>query len=174
MKKFIALILVATISLLLVACGSDKTLYEVGDTVSTDCAQLTLDSFEIVDNYDSLVNVDGKIFAVLSFSVKNIGKAELGYIKSIDGSGHSLLFSSMPCIDYNNGYLFSYDDMLGTLDFCSTDRNLSDLTPLSDGIRVKVVILVAPEVKTDEDSPLLVKMAVPATKGTEIFTYKIR
>ena len=174
MKKLFAFILVTMLSLSFVACGNEKNTYVIGNTVSTDCAELTLESFEIADNYDSLVNVDGQIFAILTFSIKIIGKSEFGYIKSIDGSGHSLLFSSIPCIDYDDGYIFSYDDMLGTLDFCSTDRNLSDLTPLSDSITVEVVILVPPEVKENEEAPLLVKMATPKTNGTEVFTYKIR
>ncbi|MBE6819844.1 MAG: hypothetical protein E7516_02170 [Ruminococcaceae bacterium] len=175
MKKIIAVFLAVVMCLSFVACdGGDKNLYAIGDMVSTDCAQLTLESFEIVNEYGSLVNVDGKIFAVLTFSVKNIGKNELGYIKTINENTHSLLFSSMPCIDYNDGYLFSYDDKLGNLDFCSTHLTLSDLTPLSDGITVEVVILVPPEVKANEDNPLLVKMAVPKTNGTKVFTYKIR
>ena len=84
------------------------------------------------------------------------------------------MFSAMPCIDYNDGYLFSYDDMLGALDLCSTDMTLSDLEPLSDSITVEVAIAVPTEVEENETNPLLVKMAVPTTNGTKVFSYKIR
>ena len=174
MKKIVAFLLIVVMCFSFVACGESKSDYSVGATVSTDCAELMLTSCDFSDTYNSIVADEGKVFAILTFSIKNIGKSEFGYIKSIDGSGHSLLFSSIPCIDYDDGYIFSYDDMLGTLDFCSTDRNLSDLTPLSDSITVEVVILVPPEVKENEEAPLLVKMATPKTNGTEVFTYKIR
>ena len=81
MKKIIALLLVAIMSLSFVACdGGSKNVYAVGDTVSTDCAQLTLESCEFADTYNSIEMGDGKIFAVLTFSIKNIGKTKLGYI----------------------------------------------------------------------------------------------
>ena len=173
MKKFVALILAAIMSLSFVACG-DRNLYEVGNTVSTDSAQLTLESCEFADTYNGIGMGEGKVFAVLTFSVKNIGKTKLGFIKTINDKKDSLMFSAMPCIDYNDGYLFSYDDMLGQLDLCSTDKVLSDLEPLSDSITVEVAIAVPSEVEESEDKPLNVKMAVPTAKGTEVFTYKIR
>ncbi len=175
MKKIIAVLLVAMMSLSFVACaGNLKNVYAVGDTVSTDCAQLTLQSCEFAETYNSIGMGDDKIFAILTFSMKNIGKTKLGYIKQINEKKDSLLFSSMPCIDYNDGYLFSYDDMLGALDLCSTDMNLSDLEPLSDSVTVEVAIAIPPEVEENESNPLLVKMAVPTTKGTKVFSYKIR
>ncbi len=175
MKKFIALLLVVIMSLSFVACdGGSKNVYAVGDMVSTDCAQLTLESCEFAETYNSIGMGDGKIFAVLTFSIKNIGKTKLGYIKTIDGNKDSLMYSAIPCIDYNDGYLFSYDDMLGNLDLCSTDSILSDLEPLSDGITVEVAIAVPSEVEENENNPLIIKMAVPATKGTKVFSYKIR
>lgn len=171
MKKIVVVILAVVMCLSFAGCdGGSKKMYEVGDTVSTDCAQLTLNSFEIVDEYDSLTKVYGKKFAVLTFSVKNIGKTNLGFIKTIDGNRRSYSFSSMPCIDYNDGYLFSYESMLGG---CSINMDLADLAPLSD-VTVEVVILVPPEVKENEYNPLLVKMAVPKTNGSKVFTYKIR
>ncbi len=175
MKKFVAMLLAFVMCLSFVGCdGGDKNLYAIGDMVSTDCAQLTLESCEFADIYNSLGMGDGKIFAVLTFSIKNTGKTKLGYIKTIDGNKDSLMYSAIPCIDYNDGYLFSYDDKLGNLDLCSTDLTLSDLEPLSDEITVEVAIAVPSEVKENENNPLLVKMAVPTTKGTKVFTYKIR
>lgn len=174
MKKLVALILVALMSLLLVACDDGKNTYTVGSVVSTDCAQLTLESCEFADTYNSIDMGDGKVFAVLTFSMKNIGKTKLGYIKTINEKKDSLMFSAIPCIDYNDGYLFSYDDMLGTLDLCSTDMILSDLEPLSDDVTVEVAIAVPSEVEEKENNSLLVKMALPTTNGTKIFTYKIR
>ncbi|MBQ8782211.1 MAG: hypothetical protein IJZ57_00355 [Clostridia bacterium] len=175
MKKIIALLLVAIMSLSFVACDSgSKNEYSVGDMVSTDCAQLTLQSCEFAETYNSIGMGDGKIFVILTFSIKNIGKTKLGYIKTIDGNKDSLMYSAIPCVDYNDGYLFSYDDMLGNLDLCSTDSVLSDLEPLSDAVTVEVAIAVPTEVEEQENNPLVIKMAVPTTKGTKVFSYKIR
>ncbi len=175
MKKIFALLLATVMCVSLVACGdSEGTLYAIGDTVSTDCAQLTLESFDFADTYNSYGMVDSKIFAVLTFSMKNTGKSELGYIKTVEGNTDSLMYSAIPCIDYNDGYLYSYDDKVGTLELCSTDYPFSNLQPLSSGEKVEVAILVPPTVAEDENNSLLVKMAVPTTKGTEVFTYKIR
>lgn len=175
MKKIIALLLFAIMSLSFVACdGDSKNVYAVGDLVSTDCAQLTLQSCEFAETYNSIEMDDDKIFAVLTFSIKNIGKTKLGFIKTIVGNKDSLMYSAIPCVDYNNGYLFSYDDMLGNLDLCSTDSVLSDLEPLSDAITVEVAIAVPAEVEIEASNPLVIKMAVPTTKGTKVFSYKIR
>ena len=175
MKKTITLLLALVMCLSMCACGGGKgTLYAIGDTVSTDCAQLTLEALEFTDTYNSYKNVDGKIFAVLTFSMKNTGKTKLGYIKTVEGKIDSLMYSAIPCIDYNDGYLFSYDDKVGTLELCSTDYPFSDLEPLSIGEKVEVAILVPHYVADNENDSLLVKMAVPTTKGTKIFVYKIR
>lgn len=174
MKKIIALLLVAVMSLLLVACGETKTDYSVGTMVSTDCAELTLISCDFSDTYNSIVANEGKVFAILSFSIKNTGKTEFSYIKTVDGKKDSLMFSAIPCVDYNNGYLFSYDDMLGNLKLCSTDMTLKNLEPLSDAFSVQVAIAVPAEVEENKDNPLVIKMAIPTTKGTEVFDYKIR
>lgn len=175
LKRIIALVLVVIISLSFAACdGGSKNVYTVGDTVSTDCAQLTLQSCEFAETYNSVGMGDGKIFAILTFSIKNIGKTKLGYIKTIDGNKDSLMYSAIPCVDYNEGYLFSYDDKLGTLDLCSTNSVLSDLEPLSDSITVEVAIAVPAEVEENTNNPLVIKMATPTTKGTKVFSYKIR
>ena len=117
---------------------------------------------------------EGKVFVILNFSIKNIGKTEFDYIKTVDSKKDSLMFSAIPCVDYNNGYLFSYDDKLGSVKLCSTDMTLKNLEPLSDAFSVQVAISVPAEVQENTDAPLVIKMAVPATKGTEVFDYKIR
>ena len=174
MKKIIALLLLMVMSLSLVACGGTKTDYSVGTMVSTDCAELTLTSCDFSDTYNTIVADDGKVFVILSFSIKNTGKTELDYIKTVDGKKDSLMFSAIPCVDYNNGYLFSYDDKLGNVKLCSTDFTLKDLEPLSDALAVQVAIQAPAEVEENEDNPLVIKMAVPKSNGTQVFDYKIR
>ncbi len=175
MKNLLMLVLATIMCVSLCACGGgEKKVYAVGKMVSTDCVELTLESFEFAETYNSIGMPDGDIFAVLNLTVKNIGKTELSHFETVDGNSYSLMYSGIPCIEYGDGYLFSYDDMLGSLDLCSTDLTLGDLKPLSDGMTVEVAIIIPSEVKNNEDNPLLVKMAVPASKGTEIFTYTIR
>ena len=174
MKKIVAFLLIVVMCFSFVACGESKSDYSVGATVSTDCAELMLTSCDFSDTYNSIVADEGKVFAILTFSIKNIGKTEFDYIKTVDGKKDSLMFSAIPCVDYNNGYLFSYDDKLGNVKLCSTELTLKNLEPLSDAFAVQVAIAVPTEVEDNKDNPLIIKMAVPTTKGTEVFDYKIR
>ena len=174
MKKILAFLLIAAMCFSFAACGESKTDYSVGSMASTDCAELMLTSCEFSEKYNSIVADEGKVFVVLNFSIKNIGKTEFDYINTVDGKKVSLLFSAIPCVDYNNGYLYSYDDKLGNVKLCSTDMTLADLEPLSDAFSVQVAISVPAEVEENTDNPLVIKMAVPASKGTKVFDFKIR
>ncbi len=174
MKKILAFLLIVVMCISFAACGESKTDYSVGAMASTDCAELILTSCEFSETYNSIVADEGKVFVILNFSIKNIGKTEFDYIKTVDGKKDSLMFSAIPCVDYNNGYLFSYNDKLGNVKLCSTDMTLKNLEPLSDAFSVQVAISVPAEVEENTDNPLVIKMAVPSTKGTEVFNYKIR
>lgn len=83
MKKILSLLLVLSCCLGLCACSNNlkpsAIMYEIGDKVSTDCAELTLEEAKFVD-YTS-----EKSCVLLTFSMRNIGKTALGYINPDEG-----------------------------------------------------------------------------------------
>lgn len=148
MKKGISLLLAGILAVSLVACGgetgrqnegaSENNTEEypvVGETISTDKAELTLNEFELT-NYLYLgddaeryltplteeeagqlppeeefgVAEDGKVFAYFSFTLKNIGKTPLDNFSVYEnGNAHSIYMADYFQVDYD-GYLFGFDN----------------------------------------------------------------
>lgn len=148
MKRLIALLLAAALALSLAACGGEAESENeeglendieeypmVGETISTDKAELTLNEFELT-NYLYLgddveqyltplteeeakqlapeeefgVAEDGKVFAYFSFTLKNIGKTPLDNFSVYEnGNAHSIYMADYFQIDYD-GYLFGFDN----------------------------------------------------------------
>ena len=83
-------------------------------------------------------------------------------------SGHNVV--DIPYVDYNNGYEFEVYPHVGHLSLAM----FSDLKPLGKAITITSPIQVPEEVKTNTSAPLLVKLRVPNSTGTEELTYKVR
>ena len=193
MKKAVSLILALILLLSLCACGEKKpseatepeeTLYAVGDTVSSDSAELVLTSYEVSETYGSSVAESDGIFIIVDFTLKNIGKSDLGFVFNKASGTESKYFRVIPTIDYNDGYLFTCGDVrLGgsVCDWsCFTDSDvefISDLKPQGKTATAQVAIYVPREIVENEEAPLLIKMSIPSASGengTETFTYKVR
>ena len=163
MKKVLALILALVLVLSLAACGfvvkkSDKV-YSIGATAKTDTTEIVVSNVKL-DDVNDLV--------IVNFSIRNIGKKALNnYIITIKGT--STVLDSIPYVDYNNGYEYD-DNSMGTPSF----DTFSDLEPLGKTITITSKIKVPDEVITNTKAPLLVKVRVPYSGGTEELTYKVR
>lgn len=156
----------------------EQTLYNIGDTVSTDCLECVLLSVEEDNGYIEV-----------TYSVKNIGKESLSdaWIRTNTSITRSL--AGLSILDYNDGYIYD-EQVLNTVD----NETLSDIQPLEDGITVTDVYDVPEEVWNNVDAPLLVticlysneinenadydeslkEIAKNAEKHTFRFTYKVR
>ena len=191
MKKTISLLLTLVMCLFLCACNSDsesENVYEIGEMVSTDAAQLILNSYSFENSYRSIKlgqdGFDEGYFIVLKFTIKNIGKTNLQDPVLPDRWSNGY-FAEMVCVDYNDGFLFYCEPISdGTQEwsiksfYAPYDINIHDIKPLSDAIDVETAIYVPKEVVDNTDAPLFAKIALPDSEGghygTEIFTYKIR
>lgn len=191
MKKVLSVLLALILCLSLCACASNaksEKVYEVGEMVSTDAAQVILNSYSFENSYRSMKlgqdGFDEGYFIVLNFTIKNIGKTNLQNPVLPDRWSNGY-FAEMVCVDYNDGFLFYCEPISdGTQEwsiksfYSPYDINISDIKPLSDAIDVETAIYVPKEVVDNTAAPLFAKIAVPDSKGghygTEIFTYKIR
>lgn len=199
MRKLMALILAATMALSLCACGGSDTsttpkteaqeesepvveAKSIGDTISTDAVEVSLldVSYEAVYLGGEIIPKEGHSFVVVEFSLKNVGKVELGMFPSVKG-GTSSTPRDIVCVDYDDGYTFTVDDVEGNngenyvKDFFVEPSNvyLSALKPLEDAKTFKVAICVPNEVVENTDAPLLVKfnlLNAEETLETAIFS----
>lgn len=160
------------------ATKEEQTLYNIGDTVSTDCLECVLLSVEEDNGYIKV-----------TYSVKNIGKESLSsaWIRTNTSVTRSL--AGLSILDYNNGYIYD-EQVLNTVD----NETLLDIQPLEDEITVTDVYDVPEEVWNNADAPLLVTICLysneinenaeydkslpeitnNAEKHTFRFTYKVR
>ena len=191
MKKVLSVLLALILCLSLCACASNaksEKVYEVGEMVSTDAAQVILNSYSFEDSYNSIKlgqnGFDEGYFVILKFSIKNTGKTNLQNPVLPDRWSNGY-FAEMVCMEYNDGYLFYCEPISNGIQNWSIENfyspyniNISDIKPLSDAIDVETAIYVPKEVVDKTAAPLFAKIAVPDSKGghygTEIFTYKIR
>ncbi len=167
-----------------------ETLYSVGDTVDNGYAEFTLVSSEIQDEYNGIKLEDEQVFVVVDYYIKNIGKTELGWVYPING-GSSLLFQDVVCVDYDDGFVFGFDEprnikgvIVGAEFLTKNDKNdswytLDELKPLSEGVSVEVAIPVPHEVETNTDKAIILKALLPKGEGSEeitndIFAFKVR
>ena len=198
MKKMICMLLALAMMFTFAACGAEteapeenvpeeivpeEVFYSLGDTVSTESIEFTLDEF---DFHKCLSNVgdgdylnplseddiwynsknpyyadDEHIMVRISFTYKNIGKTTIDPISGLS----SYVFS----LEYSDGYTFGE---FGTASKNSDGQyaSMGDIEPLSNAVNgrgaVKVPIVVMEN--TEEPIVLIVKL-----DGQE-FKYKIR
>ena len=194
MKKVLALLLAIALVLSLAACGggsssgntsenttteATETVYSIGDTAKTDVAEVAVTKVEFADSYNDCYPDDGYQFACVTFTFKNIGKNTIPRIdKPTDG--WTKVLCSIPFVDYNNGYCFYVGDVktknhnyMDSL-FQSNQTLVDSLAPLSNAVNCTSAIYVPNEVATNTSAPLLIKVMVPKSEGTEIISYKVR
>ena len=179
MKKFIAIFMIAIMSISLVACGGSKEI-ELGETVEKGIAQITItdvtlgnsnyvkanttaddfltpiakDDLDIGDSFvKSLNEDDGSV--VITAIVENVGKNDLN-IKPFDF-----------VVNYDNGNEYSSDECYAQLE--SGEWKKFDTLTLekvtSGAVEMKIVVWV-PNVIIDDTASL--------TLDFHGFTYKIR
>ena len=176
MKRILSLALAFVLILSLTACGS-KT-YNVGDTVSTKAAELTVTSVRFEKQYRDVFPEDGGFFVVVSLKIRNIGSEKLSM-------PYGPYFGDIVTVLYGeNKYAFAVDRVVdkigesyGKSIFDSSDpyTPLIDLKPLSEAQTGTVAIHVPAEVAENTDEPLVIRVEVPSGDSQhEIFMYNIR
>ncbi|MBQ9968757.1 MAG: hypothetical protein IJO88_08555 [Oscillospiraceae bacterium] len=201
MKKAIALILALLLCLSLVACSGNEqeerpatvpaidveveetpVLYQIGDTVSTDIIELVLLDVAYTASYGICTPKDGNSFIVTTFSLKNIGKTDLGFFPAFNGS-ESICPDAIVGVDYDDGYIFYAGDVDGNDGqvyqdsvFVNPDgRYLSDLKPLSEAETFEVAICVPNQVVENTEAPLLIKFnLLNSADETMVAAYSLR
>ena len=184
MKKVLALLLALVLVLSLAACGGNsdsgkekkddtssqaEKVYSIGDTAKTDTTEIVVSNVQFNNMYNKYYADEGNQYIIVDFSIKNIGKTALtNWITTNHGT--TFLLYDIPYVDYNNGYEFEVYPHVGHLSLAM----FSDLKPLGKAITITSPIQVPEEVKTNTSAPLLVKLRVPNSTGTEELTYKVR
>ena len=206
MKRIFAVILALAVVFSLAACGGKTEAFHVGDTVATDKVEFVLETFELspyvyMDNRNpdkvlsSLSKEDlsslagdekygkaeeGKTFATMAFSIKNVGKTPLKDPVHYPG-GSTIRLSGYIELDYD-GYLFREDNSV----FMDCTDGLTDevlffgsttleLDVLEAAHNYKGYIAVPKEVSDNEDRPLHLNIYLPCENGDfETLTYKLR
>lgn len=158
----------------------------LGETAKTDMAEFTLTDFEILKELKvSPYNIQiregkgtiytpdkGMVYAAPVFTLRNIAKESYGVEKALNFA-----------VDYNNGYLYEMDDYTcyiaheeGTWERnkIGTSRGQRpELPPLMSGT-YQVFLPAIELIETDTDAPLRIVVRLPASSGTQVFTYKVR
>lgn len=183
MKKVLALVLALVLVLSLAACGgvgksADSTVHSIGDTVKTDVAEVVVKNVSFVDTFNDCVSDSDHQYVSVTFSFKNIGKTTISQIDI--SNGFTAFVYEIPFVDYNNGYCFYVGDVKASghnydKSLYGDERTLvDDLEPLSEAKSFTSAIYVPNEVAENTSAPLLIKIYVPKSKGSEVFTYKVR
>lgn len=200
MKKIISIFAIFVMMISLVACGeSAPKTYEIGEAVSSNNMELCVKSVTFNPNYPNDDSVRGSIqfkndpgytFLVVRYTIKNIGKTDLGFVTT--PVTRTILSSSLISLDYNNGYEFNFGDAIDATgqsfhDSCfkriiSGDDNISsehitDLKPLGKTIEIEIGFYVPSEVETNTSAPLNINAYLyeeGADKDTVSVTYKVR
>ena len=167
--------------------GVNGKTYRLKETASNGEVEVSVLSLDFADTYNSQTPGAGRTFAVIKFSVKNIGKTKInGFIYVPTGDSYGVKhICYMPVVDYNNGYLYHFTTEGFTFEqeqyTDSYDVILGDLEPLSNAVICESAISVPQEVKTNSTAPLSIKLSVPyAAKDGELvydppyITFKIR
>lgn len=173
MKKLTALILAMVMLLSLTACvGGDSlepstVIYKIGDTVTTDIIEFTLNEFNFERYYS---NKDEK-YAVVNCSLKNIGKTKIDNSTTVKVSNGSTVtyassIESIMRINYNDGFLFDEStNIFGTT---------WDLEPLSPAQTYEAAYSVPQEIIDNTSAPLILEVFLPNNGTTEMYSYRIR
>ena len=196
-KTIIGFLLVISILLSLCACGGgaekqEKSFAVLNETIKTDKEEFTLIDFRYAKTigFDFAPNSgissksnnfftadDGKVFAWVSFTIKNIGKTKLDDFASYEG-GSSCFISKYLTFECD-GYKFGGADTEGN-PFGSSDDNINwytgatlDLDVLSAVKYYRGVIEIPEELaKSNEPIYLHVQMATE-NEGMTIMGYEL-
>lgn len=192
MKKSIVIFLII-VTMMLVACDNSTTdknnneitqkssVFQLGDTVSTDSMEFTLTAVSREPQFSIVVPPEGYSFIVVDFTLKNIGKTEWGFIDKVDG-GSSKQVSSIIYIDYNDGYIFDVDDVKDVNGDIWVEHSFvrpSDSTfyddefkPLHEAVDCTVAICVPNEVVTNKDANLLINCILwSSDTSSKVFSF---
>lgn len=158
----------------------------LGETAKTDMAEFTLTDFEIlqelkVNPYNIQIREGkgtihtpdkGMVYAAPVFTLRNIAKESYGIEKALNFA-----------VDYNDGYLYEMDDYTcyithkeGTWERnkIGTSRGQRpELPPLMGGT-YQVFLPAIDLIETDTEAPLRIVVRLPASNGTQVFTYLVR
>lgn len=164
-----------------------KKEYALGDTVSTDMAEFTLDDFLFrkglatysekngsVDIHDLYYSEEGMVFATSEFTLRNLS-----------GESYKVHSTIRIYVDYNDGYRYGTKD--GHSSYLSHSKGIwkmtgngggkgywMELSPLmSDSCSMYLPVPQA--VESDTEAPLRVIAELPASSGgTQEFIYRVR
>jgi len=212
MKKLMALVLAMIMLVSFAGCGGNnevaeegkaeapeqedevqeetKTFYEMGNPAGTDAVEVVLESYDVspvyaLNIYEDLIPKEGYSFVVVNYSIKNVGKTDLGFFPCADGKNESICAETIVSVDYNDGYIFYVDEVelfngkTYGRDFFVGGENedvyLDDIKPLSPAVSYEVAICVPNEVIENTDAPLLIKFNLLNSNNEKVVvSYKIR
>ena len=130
MKKLISILLVCVMCLSLFACGGNTTYYKLGDTVSTDIFEFTLDAAQFTialsnindetrfapKAYDPKYDADnpyvaavGHTFAAFTYTVTNLNRASSEFHK---GSFATVKYNGKNYNTLEEGAYYRYEDAM--------------------------------------------------------------
>jgi len=209
MKRLISFMFVILLCMALCSCGTDSPeetevtteaevsteteastvpdetepeLYWLGDTVSTECIELTFTKYGTTDRYLQVQAEEGYVFVFVEYKIKNVGKEEFdaGPVAPKGTWWSNTDMTDIVCLDYNDGYIFEIPDSVGTAGstfFTSPDfADMSDLKPLGSAETCECAFHVPEEVVTNTDAPLIVRFFLRSSldnKEVEVVNYKI-
>lgn len=173
----VVFVLIALVGIvILLSKGSNAVnakLYNIGETITNkDGVEFTLKRFEFVDsvydgdyitssvsNYSSSTPSSQNALISVTYTLKNTGKEAKNY------------YCTFGIVDYNDGYIFSYEEPLGIHLIDAPQRtsisgSSETLQPLSNEIEITAFLEVPKEIKDNLQAPLIYK-----NFG---FSYKIR
>ena len=158
----------------------------LGETAKTDMAEFTLTEFEIlselkVSSYNIQIREGkgtihtpdkGMVYAAPVFTLRNLAKESYGVEKALNFA-----------VDYNDGYLYEMDDYTCyiTHEEGTWERNKigtsrgqrPELPPLMSGT-YQVFLPAIELIETDTEAPLRIVVRLPASNGSQVFTYLVR
>ena len=184
MKKAMSLILALMMCLSLCACGGEKTtLATVGTTTGSEIVELTVSDIKFYDGEYPFYSVEkaGHTFVTVLFTLKNIGKDNLGFWPDVVHGNGTKLPSGILYIDYSDGYKFYCADVRGddgdnyhVSVFYEGDL-LDEVKPLGDAIGYAVAICVPNEAIENTEAPLNLNFYLPSSKDkTVTISYDLR
>lgn len=205
MKRYLSLLLVVIMCFSLTACigegGTNETYYKLGDTVSTDIFEFTLDAAQFTialsnvndddrftpKEYDPKYDADnpyvapvGHTYAAFTYTVKNLNRASSEFHK---GSFATVKYDGKKYTSLEEGAYFRYEDQMimdanGNLRtekggewYNDPGSNFLLMTGEKQTRRAYIDISVSIE---DLEEDVLITFAIPKSNGsTEKFTYLV-
>jgi hypothetical protein len=176
------------------ACGKEK-IYKIGDTVSTDKAELTMENAEFSELYKA-IGIDGKlvtsygfseevmqeiniernrIFYIVEFEIENISDTVLDdMLRNPDGYPYSNKLSAYVELYYGEDKYVALNDERHDV-YDKTARNKYLNIPEDDSHTIYCRFELPREAMDDTDKEIFINIKLPNSEGkAEIFKFRLQ